>query len=116
MMEQVLSWLPAIILIVQALMGWGMWSLGRKFLPRDECEDCRKGTAMELKATAADLGELRAFHLVSQAEQTALPTKWDIEKIYTRINAVDSGLSALRGEVTATRRSLDLIHAHLLEK
>lgn len=42
------------------------------------------------------------------------PNHNDLNQVYERINAVSDGMNNLAGEMKAMRRSVDLIHQHLL--
>lgn len=44
------------------------------------------------------------------------PTHTDLGKLYEKINEVSGGMKELKGEFTATNRTLQLIHETLMER
>ncbi|WP_139162871.1 hypothetical protein [Desulfonatronum thiosulfatophilum] len=116
-----MKFVPVVVLIVQVLMGWGLWSLGRKFMPREECERCRAELEVKLQEESQRTNVLDKAQEVFRAECSSLPTKADLGDIYDRINSVnlrigsvDTQVAALGGEMRAQRRTLDMINQHLM--
>lgn len=112
--EVLLKWMPLIVLVVQVVMGWGMWSLGRKFMPREECEQCRRELTAKLDFEIQRTSSLDKAHEVFRAECSGLSSKGDLGKIYERIRDVDSRVAELAGVVKAQTRTLDMINQHLM--
>ena len=50
------------------------------------------------------------------AKLEAGPSKDDIKELHQKVNGVSDGVSALRGEFSATQRILQLIHETLMER
>lgn len=40
-MEELWRYLPALILLVQVIMGWALWSLRKEFVTIRDCDECR---------------------------------------------------------------------------
>lgn len=88
--KDVKDWLPLIVMAGQGLVLWAMWSLGRKFMPRAECEECRK----EAAANVANLGN-HVADLATEAEVAKArggPTSKDL-------SALEQSVAGLVGDV-----------------
>lgn len=42
-MAELWRYLPVLVLVVQLLMGWVLWSLRKEFVAKKSCEECREG-------------------------------------------------------------------------
>ena len=119
-LEGVLKWLPIVlpllVLVVQALMGWGFWSFKQEFMSRTDCDTCRHELESEQELHAARLVKLEQADAVIEDREKNRVTTHDLEKIYERVNLVDRKVSNQNGELKAMRRELGLINQHLLER
>jgi septal ring factor EnvC (AmiA/AmiB activator) len=106
--------LPLLVLIIQVLLAWGLWSLSKKFVSREECRECREEARNHTEHARDRLSSVEQAVAVSSAAERV--TNDDLAKIYERINAVDRQVSTLSGEMKTINRSLGLIHQHLLEE
>jgi hypothetical protein len=102
--------------VVQCLGVWALWSLTRKFVPREECEACHAALAERLQRQEASAGELKCA--VSSA-----PTKDEVvamDKGYGALRAEIEGLTAMVQAQAAAMRGLthqvNLLIQHHLER
>lgn len=107
--------LPVIVLVVQVVVGWAIWSLSQKFVTRTECVQCREDIEEEQAKSEERVKALEHGQAAQTARDEYRVTTGDLEKIYERINAVDRKVSNQSGEFRAMRRDLALINQHLLE-
>lgn len=116
-METLTKWLPIVlpllVLILQLLMGWAMWSLQQKFVSKDDCKQCKADTSSTQSEAVCKIHDLEKMEAASSAARV---TTQDLGKIYERINTVDRKVSAQAGELKSIRANIALIHQHLLEK
>ncbi len=108
-LDTALRALPFVILVLQGLMGWFLWSLSQRFVTRDACGECHQEQTQRIAAVERMIA-------VAEVRNAAAITKGDIEKIYDRLNQVGNQVSEQGGEIRHLRRSVELINAHLLEK
>ncbi|PLX49131.1 MAG: hypothetical protein C0613_08390 [Desulfobulbaceae bacterium] len=106
-MEMVLRWLPVVILVVQALMAWGMWSLKQSFVSQATCEDRRaartkKDERAEERLTSVELAV------------TALPSRPELHDLGSKIARLTENLGRLDGRLSGVNRAVDLLNQHHL--
>jgi len=107
--------IPLLVLVLQGLMAWFMWSMSQKFVTSKDCEKMRQERGERCDKNECRLTELEQGHSEHQVHFQHQVTSQDLEKLYNRINAVADDVSDQRGQLSSMRRSLDLIHQHLLE-
>lgn len=113
LLETLSRLLPPIILIAQGLLAWGMWSLSKKFVSKEECRECQDEMRQSASQAVQKLAELEKAEAATQASRV---TNADLSKIYDRINDVDRKVSEHGGQLSQVRRGLEIINQHLLEK
>lgn len=109
MMDALLKWMPLIVLAVQVLMAWTMWSLSQKFVSRDQCDH-------HYGATCTRLSELERSAAMAQVRATFDVTTKDLGQIYERINDIDRKVSQQGGELVSIRNNLTVIQQTLMEQ
>jgi len=108
-METLLKWMPLIVLAVQLLMAWTMWSLSQKFVDRRQYGQDRKESSQRL-------AELERCAAVEQTRSRYDVTGADLAGIYERINDVDRKVSEQSGELRGIRTNLVVIQQQLMER
>lgn len=106
-LETALRALPFMILLLQGLMGWFLWSLSQRFVTRDACGECHAEQALRMAA-------MERFIAVAEVRSASQVTQHDLEKIYGRMNKISSSVDEQAGEMKAARRTLDMINQHLM--
>ena len=107
--ERILQLLPLVVLVLQGLGLWAMWSLSRKFVPRAECEACRK----EMGNTVAELAtEAR----VAQALSEESPSGADLANLEKTVEAVRGDVKKLGADIRGQAELLQRVErqTHLL--
>lgn len=107
--------IPLLVLVLQGLMAWFMWSMAQKFVTSQECKKQCQERDERCEKNECRLTDLEQGHSEHQVHFQHQVTTQDLEKIYNRINAVADQVSDQGGQLSSMRRSLDLIHSHLLE-
>ena len=113
-MEDVLwKTLPVVVLVVQGLFAWFLWSLRRNFVSCDACASVRaeydKRQAehdKRLGCVAAEGKELRVI-------LSNLPTVKDVHELGREVERVQGGQEALRESVKSLAVSIDRLERPL---
>jgi len=110
--DDFLRWLPVVILVIQGLMAWGLWSLRQQFMTRAECgktrQTCGNNKDESLAKTSGRLSGLEAnvHALPSRAEFICLSK--DIKDLTEKLGTVDGRLGGIN-------RAVDLLNLHHLK-
>lgn len=101
-----IDWLSAalngaqlLLLVFQALLAWGMWSLRKQFIPRTECDgrcdaDAAKHTELAQGQTALE-GELARL----KQAQEALPGPDEVAAIQVQLAEIEGSVKAVMATV-----------------
>lgn len=92
MLETIQKWLPLVVLVIQLLLSWFMWTLSRQFMPRKECELCRED--MKKKVDVLEKGAA-----VADALRSGTPTAEEIGEIHTSVEAIRGDIKGLRADI-----------------
>jgi hypothetical protein len=107
--------IPLLVLVLQGLMAWFMWSMAQKFVTSQECKKQCQERDERCNKNESRLTDLEQGHSEHQVHFQHQVTTQDLEKIYNRMNTIADQVSDQGGQLASMRRSLDLIHQHLLE-
>lgn len=106
--------------IATAGVGFYVYMSNKDKVTNDRIDTMQKGIGEKFVKLEDDLDD----KLEKQGERIAgleaktggAPTHTDLSRIHEKINEVSNGMSALKGEFTATNRTLQLIHETLMER
>ena len=104
-MDDLLRWLPVIILFVQVVMAWVLWSLKQSFISRRECEDCRKEAEKKKEKTDTRVGAI-------ETGVHKLPERSELQELSNKIGRLTEKLGKLDGRLTGINRAVDLLNQH----
>lgn len=101
MTEVFLQWWPVLLVFAQAGLGWVVWSLGKRFLPREEFEAYKNahGDAHDEIGDQLQAGREQFTRIESDLKH--LPTRRDIDDLKAQLHAVDKGVVELNGSIKA---------------
>jgi hypothetical protein len=106
-METFLRWLPMVILVVQGLMAWALWSLKQQFVSRTECAGCKDGNNNRVTRSENRLSEL-------EGDVHALPARSELQTLGDKIEKLTEKLGHVDGRLTGINRAVDLLNQHHL--
>lgn len=106
-MDNLLRWLPVIILVVQVGMAWVLWSLKQSFISRRECEDCRKDSAKEMKKSDDKVRDV-------ESDMGKLPERRELQDLSVQIVSLTERIGRLDGRLSGINRAVDLLNQHHL--
>jgi len=86
--DLLLRLLPVIVLIVQGVLAWLLWSIRSSLVTKAECQVCRKAIEGDLAGLAKDAA-------VADARRDALPTAKDLAVFSAALEGVRGDLRAL---------------------
>lgn len=106
-MDLLLRWLPVVILVVQGLMAWALWSLKQQFVSHRECDGCKTESREQkgkLEGKIATLGE----------NVHSLPPRSELKDLSDKIGSLSEKLGHLDGRLSGINRAVDLLNQHHL--
>jgi hypothetical protein len=106
-MDLLLRWLPVVILVIQGLMAWGLWSLKQQFVSRRECDVRLVGVNARVGQTevkVANLGE--SVH--------TMPPRSELQELSNKIGSLNEKLGYIDGRLSGINRAVDLLNQHHL--
>jgi len=102
---------PLLVMIVQFIVLWVLWSLRKNFCTTERCEEHRKALlSTHAEAKSETSGEIRA--LKSKIEK--LPDREEIREFSREVGKLNNALGELKGRLTGIGRAVDLMNQHLL--
>ncbi len=110
-MDEVLRWLPVLVLVVQILMVWGLWSLKQQFMSRNECTLLRAGCGKS-RERADEKAGVRLNGLETNVH--ALPSRVEFVELGNKIERLSEKLGTVDGRLTGINRAVDLLNQHHL--
>lgn len=113
MSETIRLYGPFVVMAVQILFVWVLWSLSKKFCTVEKCEQHRKDRSATNDATkvelSGDLDELR-----TRIER--LPDRTEIQDLSKEMSEMNKALGKLEGQLSGIGRAVDLMNQHLISK
>ena len=107
MEDDLFRWLPVDSIVVQAVMGWGLWSLKQQFVSRRECDDCRKETAKKVDKADDRINDI-------DSDVGKLPERHELTDLSSQIVSLTEKLGKLDGRLAGINRAVDLLNQHHL--
>lgn len=101
MIDTFLKFLPVLVVIAQGLLTWAVWSLGKRFLPRDEFEQYKAGHVVTHEEIGDQLQAGREQFTRIESDLKHLPTLRHIDELKAQLHAVDKGVVELNGSIKA---------------
>ena len=109
-----------VMLGVQLLLAWFVWSMRQEFLSRKDCEKNRKEMAGESAKSLEKLGsELKLPSAKTIADVEALklevaklPDRKEIQEFTKMVVELNSALGELKGRINGINRAVDLMNQH----
>lgn len=99
--EELLKWWPVLLVCAQAGLGWVVWSLGKRFLPREEFEAFKVAHGGAHDEIGDQLQAGRQQFTRIEAELKHLPTLRHIDELKAQLHSVDKGVVELNGSIKA---------------
>ncbi|SBW09202.1 hypothetical protein KL86APRO_12540 [uncultured Alphaproteobacteria bacterium] len=109
MIEALLKWWPVLVVIAQAGLGWMMWSLGKRFVPREEFETYKTAHADKHEAIGEQLQEGQQQFTRISTELQHLPNRNDIDELKAQLHQVDKGVVRLNGAINVVAAKLGAV-------
>lgn len=109
MTEIFLQWWPVLLVFAQAGLGWVVWSLGKRFLPRDEFESYKASHGAAHDEIGVQLQAGREQFTRIESDIKHLPTRRDIDEVKAQLHLVDKGVVKLHGAVEVVAAKLGAV-------
>lgn len=109
MTELFLTWWPVLLVVAQAGLGWVVWSLGKRFLPREEFEAYKDAHGDDHDEIGDRLQAGQTQFTRIEADLKHLPTRKDIEDLRTQLHQVDKGVIQLNGSIQVVAAKLGAV-------
>ncbi len=118
-MDLLLRWLPVVILVIQMLMVWVLWSLKQQFMSRTECTLQRQGcgSSKELAVEKVGVQITKAGVRINALETDvhALPSRMEFIDLTNKIERLTEKLGTVDGRLGGINRAVDLLNQHHLK-
>lgn len=101
MADVFLKWWPVLLVVAQGLLTWAVWSLGRRFLPREEFEAYKTAHGDDHEEIGDQLQAGREQFTRIESDLKHLPTLRHIDELKAQLHAVDKGVVELNGSIKA---------------
>ena len=122
-MDLILHWLPVVVLVLQVLMVWGLWSLKQQFMTRHECSQLRQG-CVNSRDRRVDKDSSRLTNLETRASDrlnvlekdvNALPSRLEFVDLRKEMGNLSEKLGKLDGRLSGINRVVDLLNQYHLK-
>ncbi|CUW41126.1 conserved protein of unknown function (Bacteriophage Mu, Gp25 5-119) [Magnetospirillum sp. XM-1] len=122
MMDAFLNWWPVLLVIVQGVLAWVLWSMRHQFVLQDEFESYKTDHDTDHGEIDAKLAAGKNQFTRIESELKHLPNRGDIDELKAQLHQVDKGLVRLTGSVNvvaaklgAVEKPVDLMMRHAIE-
>ncbi|MGE4526814.1 MAG: hypothetical protein AB7D00_00480 [Rhodospirillaceae bacterium] len=109
MSDMFLKWWPVLLFLAQVGLGWVVWSLGRRFLPREEFESWAAAHSGKHEEIGEQLQKGEQQFTRIAAELTHLPNRGDIDDLKDQMHQIDKGVVRLTGVVNVVAAKLGAV-------
>ncbi|MDO8606166.1 MAG: hypothetical protein Q7R40_06500 [Phaeospirillum sp.] len=99
MMDVFLTWWPILLVIVQCILAWVLWSMRQQFVTHDAFEAFKETHTKAHDGITADFAEGRRMFSEITTELKHLPTRRDIEDLKETLHTVDKGVIRMSGHI-----------------
>jgi predicted nucleic acid-binding Zn-ribbon protein len=99
--------LPVVVLLVQGLFAWVLWSLRRNFMSCDACQTARAAYEKRQDEHDKQLASMAAEGKELRVSLDSLPTARDVHELGREVEAVRGGLEAMRESIKSLGISID---------
>lgn len=102
-----------VVLSVQLLLAWFIWSMRKEFQSRTGCERNREKLGLELRLPSAKtIADVEALKL----QVAKLPDRKEIQEFTNNVVSLNSALGELKGRLEGINRAVDLMNQHHLRE
>lgn len=93
--QDIWRYLPALVLIVQVLMAWVIWSLRQGFVSKGTCESCRK--------------EIETRVIKNEQVLTGLPDNEALHDLAISVTALTGDLRTMGERISGVQKSMERV-------
>lgn len=111
MAAEFLQWWPVVLVMVQALLAWVLWSFGRRFITRDDFDRWRGVHDTDHEEIEQRLADGRAWFTRIETDLRHLPTRSDLDALKAQLAAVDRSVVRLEGSIRVVAAKLGAVQA-----
>ena len=105
--DTILRLIPVVLMVIQGLFAWAVWSLTKRFVTSDACEECRKKIGHEVAAMQS-----RQTSIESSIRE--LPSKTELHELALTMKDLQGELKGMQASVETLKTMTNRQEEYLL--